>query len=223
MSEPIDLYPQEVLEHLKSLGYHHITKDQLKQFIKDLKKLIKHDLRKAQAQQENQFISDDIDGSHHTKGNERPARKILGERNQAGSQSKSVSVQTLETDEDVCAGSSREALPESRLGTSSAKSSTCCAGRCCQTAAPKKSSANKENPPLKPVSSFIRVAPSVVKDGKTDPVTLYHYYQSLWARQNRPGENPHSDVRWRIRHKMMAPAIVRSNPDRRRENPPWVE
>lgn len=34
MSEPIDLYPQEVLEHLKSLGYHHITKDQLKQFIK---------------------------------------------------------------------------------------------------------------------------------------------------------------------------------------------
>uniref|UniRef100_A0A224XHS2 Centriolar and ciliogenesis-associated protein HYLS1 C-terminal domain-containing protein n=1 Tax=Panstrongylus lignarius TaxID=156445 RepID=A0A224XHS2_9HEMI len=44
----IELDPQEVLEHLYSLGYYNITKEQLKEFIKDLKKLIKYDLRKEE-------------------------------------------------------------------------------------------------------------------------------------------------------------------------------
>ncbi|KAK9507514.1 hypothetical protein O3M35_007354 [Rhynocoris fuscipes] len=44
----IDLDPHEVLQHLYSLGYCNITKDQLKDFIKDLKKLIKYDLRKQE-------------------------------------------------------------------------------------------------------------------------------------------------------------------------------
>ncbi|XP_073989216.1 hyls1 centriolar and ciliogenesis associated isoform X2 [Rhodnius prolixus] len=58
----IELDPQEVLEHLYSLGYYNITKEQLKEFMKDLKKLIKYDLRKEERKnrlmRENDKISD---------------------------------------------------------------------------------------------------------------------------------------------------------------------
>lgn len=39
---------------------------------------------------------------------------------------------------------------------------------------------------------------------KCDPVSLYHYYMSLWAKYkpNVPGENNWSDLRWQIRQKM---------------------
>lgn len=39
---------------------------------------------------------------------------------------------------------------------------------------------------------------------KCDPVTLYHYYTSLWNKykSNVPGENDWSDLRWNIRQKM---------------------
>lgn len=39
---------------------------------------------------------------------------------------------------------------------------------------------------------------------KCDPVTLYHYYTSLWNKYktNVPGENDWSDLRWSIRQKM---------------------
>lgn len=39
---------------------------------------------------------------------------------------------------------------------------------------------------------------------KCDPVSLYHYYTSLWAKYkpNVPGENDWADLRWNIRQKM---------------------
>lgn len=39
---------------------------------------------------------------------------------------------------------------------------------------------------------------------KCDPVTLYHYYTSLWEKYkpNVPGENNWSDLRWSVRQKM---------------------
>ncbi|KAL1447112.1 hypothetical protein WDU94_003672 [Cyamophila willieti] len=44
---PLDLDPKEVLAHLNYLGYHHITGHQLKDFMKDLKKLIRYDQVKS--------------------------------------------------------------------------------------------------------------------------------------------------------------------------------
>lgn len=39
---------------------------------------------------------------------------------------------------------------------------------------------------------------------KCDPVALYHYYTTLWAKykSNVPGENNWADLRWNIRQKM---------------------
>lgn len=42
-----------------------------------------------------------------------------------------------------------------------------------------------------------------VRTGRSDPVSLYHYYQTLWAQKKCPGEDSHADLRWVIREKMM--------------------
>ncbi|XP_014254531.1 uncharacterized protein LOC106669508 isoform X2 [Cimex lectularius] len=79
---------------------------------------------------------------------------------------------------------------------------------------------------LPPCGSFIRPSSSSSRQGKSDPVALYHRYQSVWSQQNLPGENPHANLRWKIRHKMMGPnpskiedRKAKTAPDR----PPWVD
>uniref|UniRef100_A0A0A9YX17 Hydrolethalus syndrome protein 1 n=1 Tax=Lygus hesperus TaxID=30085 RepID=A0A0A9YX17_LYGHE len=248
MSTPaIDLDPREVLEHLRALGYNHITKDQLKQFIKDLKKLIKYDLRRLQAKEETEqenlprcgiTCRSVQDGEKGETVHDR--KRVLREKNQAEkplieTHSKSIAVQTLVPPCDLASSSTGRAISSapSKLRDSSSVSeassvscSTCKAALPCSCSAPnlgRKLARKKENSAPKPVSSFIRIPPSEVRMGKTDPVTLYHYYQSVWSKQNRPGENPHADVRWRIRHKMMAPNVIKTNCETKRENPPWVD
>lgn len=56
--------------------------------------------------------------------------------------------------------------------------------------------------------SVIRVVKQPVLK-KTDPVSLYHYYMSLWAKykSNVPGENDWSDLRWSVRQKMAGCAV----------------
>lgn len=53
------------------------------------------------------------------------------------------------------------------------------------------------------VFAVIKVPKQPVKK-KCDPVSLYHYYTSLWAKykSNVPGENNWSDLRWNVRQKM---------------------
>lgn len=47
--------------------------------------------------------------------------------------------------------------------------------------------------------------PKQIAKRKNDPVALYHYYTSLWAKYkpNVPGENNWSELRWNIRQKMV--------------------
>ncbi|KAF6210201.1 hypothetical protein GE061_013304 [Apolygus lucorum] len=239
----IDLDPREVLEHLSALGYNHITKDQLKQFIKDLRKLIKYDLRRLQAQEEVTGENVSSCGSVQARDNGLTGsghKRILREKNQADkklteTRSKSIAVQTLVSSRDLASsscGSAISSAPAKLQHASSVSDASVVSCSTCKSALPcpcsasnlrKKSAGKKENSAPKPVSSFIRIPPCDVRMGKTDPVTLYHYYQSVWAKQNRPGENPHADVRWRIRHKMMAPNAIKTSSENKRENPPWID
>lgn len=62
---------------------------------------------------------------------------------------------------------------------------------------------------VKPKTSFIRPwqlqgsSSGSGRTGRSDPVSLYHYYQALWAQRKCPGEDSHADLRWVIREKMM--------------------
>lgn len=72
MPYPERLDPREVLAHLHQLGYHNISSHQLKDFIHDLKKLIKHEQRlKIEADKDNinnsNFSSNDSCRRQETK------------------------------------------------------------------------------------------------------------------------------------------------------------
>lgn len=69
MPYPERLDPREVLAHLHQLGYQNITPHQLKEFIIDLKKLIKHEQRlKEEADKENiTQLNDSRFTSHSSK------------------------------------------------------------------------------------------------------------------------------------------------------------
>uniref|UniRef100_A0A2A4K4T1 Centriolar and ciliogenesis-associated protein HYLS1 C-terminal domain-containing protein n=1 Tax=Heliothis virescens TaxID=7102 RepID=A0A2A4K4T1_HELVI len=53
------------------------------------------------------------------------------------------------------------------------------------------------------IISVIKVPIQATKK-KCDPVTLYHYYTTLWNKykSNVPGENDWAALRWNIRQKM---------------------
>nr|XP_032515336.1 LOW QUALITY PROTEIN: uncharacterized protein LOC116768667 [Danaus plexippus plexippus] len=62
------------------------------------------------------------------------------------------------------------------------------------------------------IVSVIKVPIQPIKK-KNDPVSLYHYYTSLWAKykSNVPGENNWSDLRWSIRQKMVGNTVSQTS------------
>ncbi|XP_065335293.1 uncharacterized protein Hyls1 [Cloeon dipterum] len=63
----IHLDPDDVLQKLKNRGYNNVSPDQLKEFMKDLKKLIKHDLRKKHSTSDSTHQSRSIESSSVSK------------------------------------------------------------------------------------------------------------------------------------------------------------
>ncbi|OWR54566.1 hypothetical protein KGM_213684 [Danaus plexippus plexippus] len=65
---------------------------------------------------------------------------------------------------------------------------------------------------LKCFITVIKVPIQPIKK-KNDPVSLYHYYTSLWAKykSNVPGENNWSDLRWSIRQKMVGNTVSQTS------------
>ncbi|XP_011303854.1 uncharacterized protein Hyls1 [Fopius arisanus] len=43
----------------------------------------------------------------------------------------------------------------------------------------------------------------ILQTVKSDPVALYQNYQKGWKQISFPGENPHTDIRWAVREKML--------------------
>ncbi|XP_014254539.1 uncharacterized protein LOC106669508 isoform X3 [Cimex lectularius] len=267
----LELDPREVLEHLNALGYSNVSKEQLKEFIKDLKKLIKYDTRKGD--------KNSSDGTVKKKGESELAHSFKSTKfvmkkqyatsinnhleGSANSSTSDESYQSAEnTDENdkenamsvgrsrskisctlqcskkncsihgsvnskslpkrpnciYCQSNGRQPSKEGGL-SKGAVSSVCNCPRC----RPEYCSKKDELPPC---GSFIRPSSSSSRQGKSDPVALYHRYQSVWSQQNLPGENPHANLRWKIRHKMMGPnpskiedRKAKTAPDR----PPWVD
>uniref|UniRef100_A0A182JPW1 HYLS1_C domain-containing protein n=1 Tax=Anopheles christyi TaxID=43041 RepID=A0A182JPW1_9DIPT len=156
----------EILKHLNHLGYRNITAAQLKEFQKDLKKLIQFDA--------NQY---DVN-SDYVEGN-------------------------------VVTGNVFERLHTETTASFQAK--VVKPSKITQHAGP----LDKENhsPNGKTVSSkdsstvskmWIRPK-SFCSVKRSDPVGLYHSYKKEWNKfkQLLPGENDHSELRWKIRNKLL--------------------
>ncbi|XP_050079078.1 uncharacterized protein LOC126565912 [Anopheles maculipalpis] len=155
----------EILSHLNHLGYRNITVVQLKEFQKDLKKLIRYDAKQCV---ENR-------SSVEPSAAERNVFERLHTETTLSYQAKHTRTKHIE--------------PAAHI--------------------------NKENlvPISKPISckndpivNKMWIRPKSCHSVKrSDPVALYHSYQNDWSKfkQKLPGENDHSELRWKIRHKLL--------------------
>ncbi|XP_065093328.1 uncharacterized protein Hyls1 [Ochlerotatus camptorhynchus] len=197
MSIPLDA--REILSHLNQLGYRNITPEQLKEFQKDLRKLIKFDTRSGPggatvdqdalaraAQQMNTFQR--LHTLTTISYNAKIARKPPSRQHST-------------------VNSRREIIHEAEPHRS-------------EVVTPVDEQDGKENhqmsgKPRKPLREKEHVAnkmwirprsTSANSFRKHDPVSLYHAYQKDWTRfkNQLPGENDHSDLRWQIRTKLLA-------------------
>uniref|UniRef100_A0A1B6DBD7 Centriolar and ciliogenesis-associated protein HYLS1 C-terminal domain-containing protein n=1 Tax=Clastoptera arizonana TaxID=38151 RepID=A0A1B6DBD7_9HEMI len=198
----IELDPNEVLAHLNQMGYHNITPLQLREFIKDLKKLILYEQRELEA---NRNLSSTDSSSSQSLRNipcNEGHTQMFNRQHKDGNKTK---------DADAYSESSDFSIQNNKLieDTAPHQSYPIESKR---TALHSKENIYNQHPK----SSFIkprnltRQRPGLTAK-RSDPVLLFHHYRQLWKQQKLPGEEPHSDLRWAIRNKMMGPNLQARN------------
>lgn len=217
----IKLDPKEVKAHLYRLGYCNITGEQLKEFIKDLKKLIKYDQHLLCTCKDSAKVSE----SSYKETSLETLNTYNSTSSPSGNENSHIKKYERDRSHDTttqkyvtCA---RSFAHNVQSDGSSSKAYVSCSTALPNTAGTTKKShfsKQKESQKIKPVEnlqesvkpkySFIR--PWNIQPGqqagapkRCDPVKLYHHYQDIWRQQKVPGENNHSDLRWCIRERML--------------------
>ncbi|KAH8377285.1 hypothetical protein KR093_004657 [Drosophila rubida] len=228
---PLDA--RAILQHLNELGYRNISAEQLREFLKDLRKLIKHDERLATDSKEDYFSSlhkrdtvssrAKLGNDSHDKGLERLSGGDKGKKSLEDALNLAIDLQhklSLDTAkkpetsnckrrsrsktrnharEVVRAASSDESDP--KQGPSNATANRPKLRKSSRTRSTGRSSAAALGKSCALYHIFISSVFYLIivraqskhktKNPQSDPVALYHYYQSEWAhfRQQIPGNN----------------------------------
>ncbi|XP_022902515.2 centriolar and ciliogenesis-associated protein HYLS1 [Onthophagus taurus] len=229
MSIPID--SREVYEYLQELGYENISSKQLKEFVHDLKKLIKYEEKKkrnlcnkenvAQDIQETKQKGDIFQNLYETNTEASKAKIVQPKKDKIITvqvkkhketcrhykpKCEGVETQTVDVDkkdESPLSENKETQISQSSLNSKRSDKTTSMkeSDQLVKIEDGKKSSSKENVIELKPKASFIR--PKSVKTTKSDPVSLYHRYQAEWKKQKIPGVDNHSNLRWVIREKML--------------------
>ncbi|KAG6456637.1 uncharacterized protein LOC115447664 [Manduca sexta] len=193
-----DLDARQVLRYLNNLGIHNISGEVLKYFITDLKKLIKYDLQNRNK-----------DKNEHEEFEVQWSERLYS-ASTFSSRTKSKSQEGIVPCSKECQKTKRLHRVQNIRNVYSApnlgpiKSDDKPVRRACSCVR------NETKPDIKEkekitvnTNNLIKVQKQPVKK-KCDPVSLYHYYTSLWAKYkpNVPGENDWSELRWSVRQKM---------------------
>ncbi|XP_059488347.1 uncharacterized protein LOC132204102 [Neocloeon triangulifer] len=158
----VHLDPDEVMTQLQQMGYKNLSPSQLQIFMKDLTKLIKHDLKKNLNSSESS-----------AEGFACSASSSTGETNMSTNQSTFAS-----------SFSTRDPLKDIdgnlRTGSfNSASSSTSLS----------KGSSRDEKLSEMPKRRIPKDCKKLKEPPRHDPVALYHYYEKFWKQFNIPKEN----------------------------------
>ncbi|GFG38945.1 hypothetical protein Cfor_12550 [Coptotermes formosanus] len=217
----IKLDPKEVRAHLHRLGYCNITGEQLKDFIKDLKKLIKYDQHLLCTCKE----SNELSGSSYIETSPETFRTSNSTSLRTGNEySHEEGHKIADTHEHM----KQKYVTCTRSLVHTVQSDDISGRTSCSTALPNTSEKTKKlihfskekqcrmtgcmenlQEPVKPKSSFIRpwnINPrqTVGAPKRCDPVKLYHHYQDIWRQQKVPGEDNHYELRWSVRERMLS-------------------
>ncbi|KAL4715561.1 hypothetical protein ACJJTC_009187 [Scirpophaga incertulas] len=188
-----ELDAREILRYLNNLGIQNVSGEVLKYFITDLKKLIKYDLQQKETVFEKQLVSERLHSASTFSSRIR---------------SKGTHGLLLNCGKDIL-GSKRhvQRIHSAPILRDTNQENGHVSRRACSCVRVEKKNTVQET--VAPANNnIIKVLPPPLKK-KCDPVTLYHYYSSLWAKYkpNVPGENDWSDLRWTIRQKMAGSSL----------------
>ncbi|KAI8422481.1 hypothetical protein MSG28_006301 [Choristoneura fumiferana] len=194
-----ELDAREVLRYLNNLGIHNISGEVLKYFITDLKKLIKYDLQQKYNKSNEENVH--IQGPERLHSASTFSSRVRSRASEGTELKCSRDCQTRRRNLHVrnthSAPNIRQELPEEKP-----------LRRACSCIRVEKKDSTTNQPKVTTTTTtlsknFIKVPRQPVMK-KCDPVTLYHYYTSLWEKykSNVPGENNWSDLRWSVRQKM---------------------
>ncbi|CAK1601219.1 unnamed protein product [Parnassius mnemosyne] len=190
------LDPREILRYLNNLGIQNISGEVLKYFITDLKKFIKYDL---QHKKENLNLKKTYElgperlhsastFSSRTRSRGAPYSEICSKEY--------PKTKTMFNFRNTCSAPTI-AIPKLEVEVPKRACS-------CIRIENKPATISKEPKTTSSLNNNLIKVPKQPLKRKNDPVSLYHYYTSLWAKYkpNVPGENNWSELRWSIRQKM---------------------
>jgi len=214
---------EDVRNHLESLGYKNISDRQLKDFVKDLKRLIRYEekqkrLEKLKTIEEHPKSS--VDSTSDEEENIQISNKRQLQRETQVKKTLKHDRQTLHYDQSTGDFSiTRDSTSLSYESSSHEKVENKVEVQITHRPNRPLKAFSQKNPevaqllppkpqiPTKPTCSFIR---PVIKDPepksvKHDPVRLYQFYQDQWKKQRLPGElnRTEKDLRWATREWMM--------------------
>ncbi|XP_026733011.1 uncharacterized protein LOC113497613 [Trichoplusia ni] len=211
-----ELDAREILRYLNNLGIHNVSGEVLKYFITDLKKLIKYDLQNRDPSNVEK---------HEVQGPERlHSASTFSSRIRSKGQDSTSMKCTRECQKTRKPVNVRNVHSAPNLGPPKVEEKPL-RRACSCVRVEKKPELVKERSSMCTSNNLIKVPKQLVKK-KCDPVSLYHYYTSLWSKykSNVPGENDWSDLRWNIRQKMAGNVVkqMSSNkvPDSHRNKEP---
>ncbi|CAH4037857.1 uncharacterized protein LOC123720006 [Pieris brassicae] len=187
---------REILRYLNYLGIYNISGEVLKYFITDLKKLIKYDVQhkrlsptSSDKQEGPERLHSASTFSSRSRSKAYTGKHICCSKGLEGPR-KPLSIRLVQSAPTL--GQKVESKPAQRSCS-------------CVRVEKKPGSIKESSKPSTTLSQNLIKVPKARPKKKCDPVSLYHYYSSLWEKYkpNVPGENDWSEIRWRIRQKMV--------------------
>ncbi|XP_019864603.1 hydrolethalus syndrome protein 1 homolog [Aethina tumida] len=223
MCDKID--PKIVLMHLNELGFTNINALQLKEFIKDLKKLLKYEKRRML--EENSSDEENVEpGRVETYKSHTHSSRARQKESQITVQISKSNIpkqichphckHVTET-QDVNWVDSKQ--PDKKEPVKTNLNQVQSAEESIKSVPPN----SLDNVPAdKPASTnFIKAEKHSLRSNKSDPVSLYHQYKDIWSRTVIPGTTSRSDLRWAIRERMLSGPKVDIPKKTTKKKPEW--
>ncbi|CAH1988912.1 unnamed protein product [Acanthoscelides obtectus] len=216
--------PDDVLAYLNMLGYTNISAEQLKEFMRDLKRLIKHDLR------HNIGNEDFFHSTRNDAGNNFASQRnleniyngLFAQSTTVSSEAKHVNIAKekhicvhitkkhtkLDTDNSGNIEKVRSKIPGRSETPEQIKPEEIpnlhIETELSVKSGPTSKTSDSKSMTSKAISECRKCSSKQKKVNRRDPVALYQYYQSEWNK-NRikiPGQHNHSELRWAIRERL---------------------